>query len=280
MIGQVDRSGRSLIGLVMAVTAVALVGCSQSSGSTVNTSGAPGNQGSTPSPSRPTKSKIIHHGPRSQNKVAITLDADFSPSAKARVESGEYPKQVNQAAIDYLIRTQTPATIFATGMWAQAYAAEMKALAARPEFEFANHTWNHDAWTRTCYGLPYVGDDHAKRDSVQRTNQTIIENGGNAPLYARMPGLCQSKSDQQLLAAEGLRTVNTDVPASDAFAKDPMAAANKMLELVKPGSILILHLNGAPNVPVTAEMLKILVPGLKAKGLEPVTLSDLLGQAS
>jgi len=49
-----------------------------------------------------------------------------------------------------------------------------------------------------------------------------------------------------------------------------------MLKQVKPGSILLMHLNGAPNAPVTAAILKVLIPGLKAKGLTPVTLSTLL----
>ena len=226
------------------------------------------------------KPHVLHHGSRLRNNVALTLDADYSPSAKARVASGAYPRQVNQAAIDYLTSTGTAATIFATGMWAETYAADLKSLASHPNFEFGNHTWNHDAWTRTCYGLPYIGDDSAKRESLQQTNRAIAQQTGTVPFYVRMPGLCQSKDDERLMASEGLQTVNTDVSTTDAFATNAAATARKMLKSAKPGSILLMHLNGAPNAPVTADILKILVPGLKAKGLNPVTLSVLMGSGS
>ena len=91
-----------------------------------------------------------------------------------------------------------------------------------------------------------------------------------------MPGLCQNHSDVKLMATEGLQLVNTDVSTTDAFATNPSAVAQAMLKQVKPGSILLMHLNGPPNAPVTAGILKVLIPGLKAKGLTPVTLTTLL----
>ncbi len=222
------------------------------------------------------KPRTIRHGPRSVNRVAITLDADYSPSAAEHVDNGTYPRQVNTAAIKFLEESKTPATVFVTGMWAQKYSEYLQRLARNPIFELGNHTWNHDAWTRTCYGLPYVGSEEAKRDGLQKTNQVVKDLTGKTLFYARLPGLCHTKSDDQLIASEGLQSVNMDVSTTDAFATNAQEVAKGMLKQAKPGSIFLMHLNGAPNAPVTAEILRILVQGLKAKGLEPVTLEALL----
>jgi hypothetical protein len=38
-----------------------------------------------------------------------------------------------------------------------------------------------------------------------------------------------------------------------------------------------MHLVGAPNAPATAAALRTILPGLKQRGLHPVTLQKLLG---
>jgi peptidoglycan/xylan/chitin deacetylase (PgdA/CDA1 family) len=222
------------------------------------------------------KPRTILHGPRSRNQVTITLDADYSPGAATRVENGTYPRQVNAAAIKYLEASKTPATVFVTGMWAQTYARELRRLADNPLVELGNHTWNHDAWTKNCYGLPYIGTEEAKREGLQQTNRIVEQLTGKTMRFARLPGLCHTKADERIIAGESLQSVDTDVSASDAFAENPRAAAEAMLRQAQPGSIFLMHLNGAPNAPVTAQVLRILVPGLKAKGLNPVTLGELL----
>jgi len=259
---------------VLALTVTLSAGCSGQGQGTPTES--PGTPTATTGVATPVKARAIRNGPRNVNAVAITLDADYSPSAQAHVASGTYRKQVNQAAIDVLTSTNTAATIFATGMWATTYGKDLAKLAANPNFELGNHTWNHDAWTKTCYGLPYVGSDQVKRESLQQTNQAITRVTGKPVSFVRMPGLCQNHSDVKLMATEGLQLVNTDVSTTDAFATNPSAVAQAMLKQVKPGSILLMHLNGPPNAPVTAGILKVLIPGLKAKGLTPVTLTTLL----
>ena len=42
-------------------------------------------------------------------------------------------------------------------------------------------------------------------------------------------------------------------------------------------STLLLHLNGAPNAPATLQIVQQLLPMLSERGLQPVTLSELLG---
>ncbi len=263
------------VGLVLLVLLVAACGIS-SAPESGTTEPIPAATGTTQDTSSAQGIKTIRNGPRSINEVAITLDADYSPAVAARVATGEYPPQVNSAAIKYLTASDTSATVFVTGMWAQTYRSELKRLAANPRFELANHTFNHDAWTRSCYGLPYIGDSAAKVASLTRTNDVVREATGRSMSYARLPGLCHNRVDEQLIADVGMRSVDTDVTTSDAFATNAAAVAKAMLSKVQPGSILLFHLHGAPNAPITTEILKLVVPGLKARGLTPVTLSELL----
>jgi peptidoglycan/xylan/chitin deacetylase (PgdA/CDA1 family) len=53
--------------------------------------------------------------------------------------------------------------------------------------------------------------------------------------------------------------------------------AREVLDGVRPGSIVVLHLVGAPNAPATAEALREILPKLRDRGYQPVTLEDLLG---
>lgn len=220
---------------------------------------------------------VVTNGPRTSNKVALTFDADLSDYTAGRINAGALPEQYNEPIINYLEQTGTPATIFVTGLWAQRYSGAMQRMAGNPLFEFGNHTWSHEAWTANCYKLPFITDPAAKRAQVNNTNDVIASYTGKAPRFFRNPGLCHSEEDVALVADMHLVPVDRDVTASDAFAKNGYVVAQNLARQVQPGSIIVLHLNGAPNAPTTADIVANLVPMLKQAGLQPVTLSELLG---
>lgn len=161
-------------------------------------------------------------------------------------------------------------------MWAQQHPADLAHIAGDPRLEIENHTWNHDAWTRNCYHLTEADNEAAKRDQIRRTQQLLQEGIGRRPKYFRFPGLCHNTRDERIVADEGLQPVGADVDADDAFVHDPRKTVAAMLAQIKPGSIVILHLNGAPNAPATTAILQQLIPALTARKLVPVTLSQLL----
>jgi hypothetical protein len=70
--------------------------------------------------------------------------------------------------------------------------------------------------------------------------------------------------------------VQWDVISGDAYLRDPAAVAHQTLAGVKPGSIVVMHLVGAPNAPATAVALQTVLPALRARGLRPVQLRRLL----
>jgi peptidoglycan/xylan/chitin deacetylase (PgdA/CDA1 family) len=67
------------------------------------------------------------------------------------------------------------------------------------------------------------------------------------------------------------------VVSGDAFQPNPDPIVQAVVDRVRPGSIVVMHLHGGPNAPATDEALRRIIPALKQKGYRFVTLSELLG---
>ena len=78
------------------------------------------------------------------------------------------------------------------------------------------------------------------------------------------------------MAAAGEQPVQWDDISGDAYLRDPAAIVAQTLRQARPGSIVVMHLNGAPNAPATGGAIAAVVRGLRARSLRPVTLSRLL----
>ena len=96
-----------------------------------------------------------------------------------------------------------------------------------------------------------------------------------APWF-RFPGGCTTALALRAVAARGLTAVNWDVYGEDGKNPDPAAIVRAVLRGVRPGSIVLLHMNGPPQAPATAQALPAILAGLRARGLTPVKLSQLL----
>jgi len=94
--------------------------------------------------------------------------------------------------------------------------------------------------------------------------------------YFRFPGGCHTQKDVRLVASLGEQPVQWDVISGDAYLRDPAAVARQTLAGVRPGSIVVMHLVGAPNAPATAGALRTVLPTLRQRGLRPVKLTRLL----
>lgn len=209
--------------------------------------------------------------------MALTFDADMTASALEQVRNDKIPRQVNVPLLNYLRETKTASTVFVTGLWAKEYPGEVKKLAADPTVTVANHSWDHLAWTNDCYGLPAVSGEKAKTAQVRKTSDLLHELTGKYPRFFRFPGLCHNPKDVEIVSNQGETVVDWDVNVSDAFATNPDLVSASLAKQAQPGSIFVFHANGAPNAPETLAIIKKLVPALKAKGLKPVTLDQMLG---
>ena len=218
--------------------------------------------------------KIVEHGPRDRDRVALTFDADMTPNMQARLEAGVVPSWYNHDVIRVLESHKTPATLFLTGLWVESYPREARALAAAELFEIGNHSYQHFAFTPSCYGLPAL-PDAADASDIRRSQRIILEKTGETPSLFRFPGLCFDSYDADVVTANGLTIVQGDVHAGDGFNHDAQSIVEQVTRNVRNGSIVVMHMHGGPNAPKTADALELLIPELE-RNYALVTVSTLI----
>jgi peptidoglycan-N-acetylglucosamine deacetylase len=236
---------------------------------------APAVRRPAPTPTPPVFHTMVFHGARDSGMVALTFDADMTPGMWRSLDAGRIRSSYDHRIIDALHRTGTPATVFATGMWVKRYPGVTRTLAADPLLEFGNHSYEHSAFTAPCYGLPVLPPGRRTAD-VRRAAAILDEHVPGHTPYFRFPGGCHDTGAVRAVLAAGVTPVQWDVISGDAFGHDPRAIVRTVLAEAKGGSIVVMHLNGAPTAPETHAALPGIIDGLRKKGLRLVKVSTLL----
>ena len=216
--------------------------------------------GPTPLPGG--SSLVVSHGPRASTAVALTFDM-----------GGRLDPALSIMA--WLVAHDVRATVFPTGKEATETAigrSVMERIAAHPElFTIGNHSWDHPDF-RTL-------DPTAIADQLTRT-ETAIEPlaGRTTKPYFRPPFGSHDQAVRDAVGAAGWPyTIMWDVdtidwrPTADGGPTAEHIVA-KVISRSRGGSIVLMHLGGWH----TLEALPGVVDGLRGKGLEPVTLAELL----
>ncbi|MFG2985003.1 polysaccharide deacetylase family protein [Streptomyces sp. NPDC048258] len=207
--------------------------------------------------------------------VALTFDADMTADQGPRAADGEHFD--NPQLIAALRTLRVPSTIFMTGRWAEEYPDQAKSIGTDANFEIANHSYSHYAFTSPCYGLPAL-DGAAARADVDRAFAAFHKAGAvNTVPYFRFPGGCYDDQALRALSTAKVTAVQWDVVSGDAFAKDPDAVAEQVLAGVKPGSVVVMHCTRSA-APVTEEAIRKIVPELRKRGYRFVKVSELIGK--
>jgi peptidoglycan/xylan/chitin deacetylase (PgdA/CDA1 family) len=197
----------------------------------------------------------------------------------ARLSAGQVRSAYDPAIVRELQETRTAATFFVTGLWAMHHPEVVRLLARDPLFQVENHSVDHAAFTANCFGLPVTYTDELKRWQVSRTATLLTSIAGVTPRYFRFPGGCHHARDLEIVRSLGHQAVGWDVLSGDAVQRDPAIVARTVLDNVQPGAIVVMHLNGPPHAPATAEALRTIIPALRARGLRFVTLRELLASS-
>jgi peptidoglycan/xylan/chitin deacetylase (PgdA/CDA1 family) len=223
-------------------------------------------------PSTAPPPRVVLAASTTRRLVALTFDLDMNPDMAAAARAGF--KWINTDATSYLESTKVHATLFMTGMWAEVYPAEARRLTANPNFEIGNHSYSHPAFHTPCYRLRSVSRN-AEVSQVALAQQAIERVTGVTPKYFRFPGGCYDRAALDIVHAAGLIPVQWNVNSIDAFNAYPQQIAATVLNGVKPGSIVVMHLMRA-NAPSSAAALRLIIPSLQRRGYEFVTVSELL----
>jgi peptidoglycan/xylan/chitin deacetylase (PgdA/CDA1 family) len=155
------------------------------------------------------------------------------------------------------------------------YPDRTKELAEDPLFELGTHSYDHRGFTKHCYTLGTV-PRAAMLDDVRRAVVLLDRLDPRATRWFRFPGGCYDGTALHELAPAGLTAVGLDVPGADGFAKSSQAIVKQVLRNARDGSIVVLHLHGGDNAPYTDEAIGPIVRGLRARGFELVTVTELM----
>jgi peptidoglycan/xylan/chitin deacetylase (PgdA/CDA1 family) len=218
----------------------------------------------TPSPASP--SRLVRHGSRTSGAVALTFDMG------GRIGDA-------LAIMDWLVAHEVRASVFMTGAMAaspntDAGRSVLAIVDAHPDlFTLGNHSYTHrDFRTLTAAQIA---------DELRRTEAAIAPycTHGLRPFF-RPPNGGYDAGVLAAVGAAGYRyTVTWDVDTIDwrPVANDPPGPTAdqivaKVLGNARDGTIVLMHLGGYE----TFEALPRIVDGLRANGLRPVTLDELL----
>lgn len=219
---------------------------------------------------------VIFHGPRDKKRIALTFDAEMTDGMKAELLSGKTKSSYDKRIIDTLNQTQTKATLFLTGLWIELYPEITKELSKNPLFELGSHSYTDSSYFGYCYGLKQI-DNTLKIEEIGATEKLLREHAGIDNKLFRFPGGCYTPKDVKLVNEANDTVVHWDVSGSDGFNINTNQIVKNVVDNTQNGSIIILHLNGPPNSPKTAEALPTIISTLKSRGFEFVKVSELLG---
>jgi peptidoglycan/xylan/chitin deacetylase (PgdA/CDA1 family) len=218
--------------------------------------------GPTPDPSG--ASVVVSHGSRDANAVALTFDMGGRLDPALEI-------------VDWLIAHDVRATIFPTGATGSGTAigrAVLARIAAHPElFIVGNHAWDHPDFTK----LSATG----MADQLTRTEAAIEPLvGSSTKPFFRPPYGAQDAAVRAAVGAAGwaytvmwdVDTIDWKLTSDGGPTADDIAA--KAAARVRGGSIVLMHLGGYHTLEALPEILTM----LRSRGLEPVTLSELLGR--
>lgn len=228
-----------------------------------------------PATASPDLPASFDHAATNQKIVALTFDADMTPGMRSELKSKRVASWYNEKVVAVLRQEKVPATLFMTGLWIEAYSDVVRDLGGDPLFELGNHSYTHGAFHSPCYGLSPIAE--AKQaDEVAKTDALLRQYASSYKKYFRFPGLCSAAQAVKTVESQGYTVIGGDVDGADAFEKSPKWVAAYVVSHVRPGSIVILHLNGGRDAPATGDALPEMIAKLRAEGYSFVKVSDLL----
>lgn len=210
--------------------------------------------------------------PAGRRLVALTLDLCEQPGEVAGYDG---------AIFDTLRATGTKATLFLGGKWMASHADRTRQLMADPLFELANHGYAHRN-LRLLSGAALAQEIEAPQRIYEAARDGLAARQCLPPgahvaqrlsLFRFPYGACNPQALQAVNAA-GLVAVQWDLSTGDPSPATSAQAITAAMSRARPGSIIIAHANGRGYH--TAEALPRAIAGLKAKGYEFVTVSELL----
>ncbi|MGB9429043.1 MAG: polysaccharide deacetylase family protein [Gammaproteobacteria bacterium] len=203
----------------------------------------------------------VTHGPRDGKRVALSFDD--GPDA-----------EMTPLILDALAQAGACATFFVIGQALVAQPALGQRILAEGHV-LGNHSWRHSRWQNF-----YFHKRHAQE--IARGEQAIATLTGSAlPVLYRPPIGLKSSELARAVWQRGLTLVAWSLHSHDTRLSDPERIARRVLKRIRGGDIVLLHdghdLPGRRRPGIHAQAVRLILQGLREKGLECVTIPELLG---
>lgn len=200
----------------------------------------------------------LSRGASGTKRVALSFDDGPDP-------------QVTPAVLDTLARHGARATFFVIGLALEAQ-PELARRMVKEGHTIGNHSWQHSPW-QNFRGARW------HEEELARGERAVAAFTGGPVLYRPPIGL-KSPELGRAVWARGLTLVAWSLHARDTWVHDPERIARRVLARVREGDVVLLH-DGhhAPGMHrrACAEAVRLILEGLKERGLECVTVPELLG---
>lgn len=137
----------------------------------------------------------------------------------------------------------------------------------------------HELANHNMMDWPYT--EYSKSDFEYDLNQTekiLYTYSKNLSLWYRAPFGQINKTMQEVLDERGLINVMTDAFAHDTAIPDPEWIAGYILDSVRPGSIILIHMPERGVREWNYEAMRLTLQGLSDRGIKVVTLTDLYNE--
>jgi peptidoglycan/xylan/chitin deacetylase (PgdA/CDA1 family) len=186
-------------------------------------------------------------------KIALTFDDGPGP-------------QWTSLALDALADAKVPATFFMVGKHLRDHADVIKGRMG--PHEIGNHTWGHD-------DLSALGFQDARR-TIERTHEIIKEVTGRTSTLLRPPWGRLGGTTLRVAAEMEYDIILWSLLIQDLhLAHRPDEMVRRVAQRAAPGMIVLGHDVGAPSRHVAIQQLPRIIRGLRDRGFEFVTVSEL-----
>ena len=201
----------------------------------------------------------ISHGPRGGKRVALSFDDGPDPDT-------------TPAVLDALGEYRARATFFVIGRSLEAHPEIGRRMAADGH-AIGNHSWQHSRWQN------FWSAARLEREIVRGEQAVAAVTGKSAPVLYRPPVGLKSGELGHAAWKRGLTLVAWSLHSRDTRLGDPESIARRVLDRVQGGDIVLMHdghdLPGRRR-PLCAPALRLILAGLHERGLECVTIPELL----
>lgn len=209
-------------------------------------------------PPHPGSAQVVSSGPAGTQQVAWTVDDGYCQPCIAG-----YVAFAQSSGIHL---TLNPNGVYGD-LWTSSVVAQVREMVANEQLQIGNHTWDHKDLTKLS--------DAAIQSELDRNEAWIEETFGvTARPYFRPP---YGRYDSQVLDVAGALGYTSILMWNGTFGDATLESPEQIIGLaeqwLKPGTIMLGHLNHPPILSLFAQIQSIIA----SRNLDPVTLDEMFG---